>query len=50
MSNLKNCDDRWKKDEIKTLPEILNEGINWQNGLSTIITDLCKRVIALEKK
>lgn len=38
------------EENIKSLTEIITEGYNWQNGLSTIIVDLCKRVKDLEDK
>ena len=37
-----------KEEHIKSLQEIITEGYNWQNGLSTIIVDLCKRIKELE--
>jgi hypothetical protein len=35
-------------DNKKNLKEIIDEGYNWHNGLSTIIVDLCKRIVVLE--
>ena len=38
------------KKEIKSLKDILDSGFNWQSGVSTILVDLCKRIVELEKK
>ena len=35
---------------VKSLEEIIREGYNWNDGLCTIIIDLCKRVKELEDK
>jgi hypothetical protein len=37
-------------DKVKSLKEILDSGFEWQSGVSTILVDLCKRVVELEKK
>jgi len=35
-------------EQVKSLQDIINEGYNWNNGLCTILVDLCKRVKELE--
>lgn len=35
-------------ENVKSLQDIIKEGYNWNNGLCTILVDLCKRVKELE--
>jgi hypothetical protein len=37
-----------EEPKMKTLKEILETGMTWQNDLSTILISLCKRVSDLE--
>jgi hypothetical protein len=37
-------------ENVKSLKEILDSGFEWQSGVSTILVDLCKRIVELEKK
>lgn len=39
-----------KDQETKTLRDIIVNGLTWQNDLSVVLTDLCKRVEEIEKK